>query len=224
MTCAEMDDRLDGWVDRTLAEADRREVESHLAGCEACRDEERRLREVLVHASALPRSVTPPRDLWPGIAREIERTQAWSWTRIAAWQPVLAVAATVVVALAAVFFGSGGPAPVHTVAIPSPGTEPGYRLQPAAVTMDPGLMAMEEDYQDAANALLAALQERRGEIEPETLATVESNLAVIDRALAEVHRALEQDPNRPELGRMLASTHRKRVEVLRQMVKLSTPL
>ena len=61
-------------------------------------------------------------------------------------------------------------------------------------------------------------------MEPETLARVQRNLAVIDEALGEVHRALEQDPNRPELGRMLASTHRKRVDVLRKMVKLSTTL
>ena len=61
-------------------------------------------------------------------------------------------------------------------------------------------------------------------LEPETLARVQRNLAVIDEALGEVHRALEQDPNRPELGRMLASTHRKRVDVLRKMVKLSTAL
>ena len=68
------------------------------------------------------------------------------------------------------------------------------------------------------------LQERKGDLEPETLANVERNLAVIDAALAEVHRALEKDPARPELGRMLVSTHRKRVDMLRKMVKLSTAL
>ena len=31
MTCRELDDRLDGWVDRTLPEAERTEVEGHLA-------------------------------------------------------------------------------------------------------------------------------------------------------------------------------------------------
>jgi hypothetical protein len=224
MTCAEMDERLDAWVDGALPEAEGREVEAHLAGCAACREEERRLREILVHAAALPRSVTPARDLWPGIAREIERGRSWAWPGLAAWQPMLAVAAAVVVTLTAVFFGTQAPAPVHTVAIPGPAADAGYRLQPAAVITDPGLAAMEEDYQDAANALLAALQERRGEIEPETLATVESNLAVIDEALANIHRALEKDPDRPELGRMLVSTHQKRVDVLRKMVRLSTTL
>ena len=83
---------------------------------------------------------------------------------------------------------------------------------------------MEKEYQDAATALLAALQERRDEFAPGTLESVERNLAIIDQALAEVHAALEQDPGRPELGRMLVSTHRKRVEVLRKMVKLSSTL
>jgi hypothetical protein len=58
----------------------------------------------------------------------------------------------------------------------------------------------------------------------ETLESVERNIAVIDEALAQVRRALEKDPASPELGRMLMSTHQKKVEVLRQMVKRSTDL
>jgi hypothetical protein len=223
MTCRELDDRLDAWVDRTLPEAERREVETHLAGCAACRGQEGRLRQLLAHASALPRSVSPPRDLWPEISRRIERERAWSWPRIGSWQPALAVAAAVVVALLAVVLRPPVPTPAHTVVIPSPAAG-AYQMHPAAVQMDPGLVAMERDYQAAANALLAALQERKDELEPGTLASVELNLAVIDEALAEVHRALEMDPASPELGRMLVSTHRKRVDVLRKMVKLSTAL
>ncbi|MGD8894515.1 MAG: anti-sigma factor [Acidobacteriota bacterium] len=223
MTCAELDDRLDAWVDRTLPEADRREVESHLAACPACREQERRLRQLLAHASALPRSVSPPRDLWPEISRRIERERAWSRPRIRSWQPLLAVAAAVVIALLAVVLRQPAPTPPHTVVIPSPAAG-AYQTQPVAVHMDPALVAMERDYQAAANALLAALQERKDELEPETLASVERNLAVIDEALAELHRALEKDPARPELGRMLVWTHRKRVDVLRKMVKYSTAL
>ena len=224
MTCHEMNDRLDEWVDDTLPEAQRREVEAHLATCAHCRQQEQGLRELLTHATALPRSVSPPRDLWPGIAERIERRRVWSWPRLEAWQPALAVAATVVIALGAVLFGRPTPAPVHTVVIPSPAISEGARLHPAAVEMNRGLVAMESDYQAAANALMEALLERKDEMEPELLASVQQNLAVIDEALAEVHRALEKDPNRPELGRMLVSTHRKRVDVLRRMVKLSTTL
>ena len=222
MTCQELDERLDGWVDRTLPEEQRLEVESHLAECAGCRAEERQLRRLLTHASALPRSVSPPRDLWPEISGKIERGRAWSWR--GSWQPALAVAAAVVVAVGAVVLGQQPPPPVHTVVIPSPPAGSPHSIRPAAVQMDPGLIAMEQDYQTAANALLAVLQERKDGLEPETLANVERNLAVIDAALAEVHRALEKDPSRPELGRMLVSTHRKRVDVLRKMVKLSTAL
>ena len=223
MTCQELDDRLDGWVDRTLPEEQKLEVESHLAECARCREEERQLRRLLTHAAALPRSVSPPRDLWPEISRKIERGRAWSWPR-GSWQPALAVAAAVVVAVVAVVLEQQPPPPVHTVVIPTPVTGSRYSIRPASVQMDPSLIAMEQDYQAAANALLAVLQERRDDLEPATLAGVERNLAVIDEALAEVHRALEKDPSRPELGRMLVSTHRKRVDVLRKMVKLSTAL
>ena len=221
MTCQELDDRLDGWVDRTLPEEQRLEVEAHLAACPECREQERRLRRLLSHASALPRSVSPPRDLWPGISRRIERGRVWSR---GSWQPVLAVAAAVVAALGAVVFWQQPPPPVHTVVVASPAAGSQHSIRPASVQMDPGLIAMERDYQAAANALLAVLQERKDDLEPETLANVERNLAVIDAALAEVHRALEKDPARPELGRMLVSTHRKRVDILRKMVKLSTAL
>ncbi len=224
MTCHEMDGKLNDWVDGTLSDGGKREVEQHLATCADCRRRDQGLREILRHAAALPRSVTPPRDLWPGIAEGIERQRAWSWPRLGAWPSVLAVAAAVIIALAAVLFGRPSPAPVHTVVIPSPGTSETAPLHPAAVERNPGLAAMESDYQAAAGALLEALQERKDELEPETLARIQRNLAVIDEALAEVHRALEKDPNRPELERMLVSTHRKRVDVLRGMVKLSTTL
>jgi hypothetical protein len=89
---------------------------------------------------------------------------------------------------------------------------------------DPVLAAAERDYEAAANALLEALLQRRTQLQPEALAAVEANLDVIDRALAEVRQALVQDPKNPELSRMLVSTHRKKVEVLSRVVKLSTTL
>jgi hypothetical protein len=89
---------------------------------------------------------------------------------------------------------------------------------------DPVLAAAARDYEAAANVLLEALQQRRARLQPEDLAAVEANLDVIDRALAEVRQALARSPENPELGRMLVSTHRKKVEVLSRVVKLSTAL
>ena len=223
MTCQEFDERLDDFVDGLLPPAAASEVEAHLRSCAACREKERRLRQVLAHAASLPRSVAPPRDLWPEIARRVERERAW-WWRSAGWGPVaLAAAATVLVALVAALWSGRAPARVRTVAIPAASPRASLVSATAGVS-DPVLAAAERDYEAAANALLEALQQRRAQLQPETLAAVEANLEVIDRALAEVREALVHDPSNPELSRMLVSTHRKKVDVLSRVVKLSTTL
>jgi putative zinc finger protein len=225
MTCQELDLRLDDWLDGALAGDAAREVEAHLAGCAACRERERQLRQLLAHAAALPRSVAPPRDLWPGIADEIGR----GWSSWAAWstrgfQPLaLAAAAVVVLGLAALVLTRIAPERVRTVTMPA--------ASPSATTFvsgetvsDPELAQAEREYEEAARALLETLQRRSSVLPAEDLARVESHLQVIDRALAEVREALVKDPENRELNRLLVSTHKKKVDVLRRVVRLSTEL
>jgi hypothetical protein len=222
MTCHGLDERLDEWVDGALAAADARAVEQHLAACAACRGRAQQLRQLLAHAAALPRSLAPPRDLWPGIAERIER--GWSWSALwASWHPLaLAAAAALAIGLLALLWSGSGPTAVRTVVMPSASPE----LRPVADTElgDPVLPAAARDYEEAARALLAALERRRALLPAEDLARVEANLEVIDRALAEVRAALEKNPASPELNRMLVATHRKKVDVLRRVVRLSTAL
>jgi CHASE3 domain sensor protein len=70
---------------------------------------------------------------------------------------------------------------------------------------------------------MVALEQRRGDLAPETMASVEENLRRIDVALADVRAALRQDPDNPQLTRLLTSTHRKKVQTLQQVVKLTQP-
>ena len=222
MTCHALDELLDDWVDGALAGAEAREVASHLAGCVACRERERQLRQLLAHAAALPRSVAPARDLWPGIAERIERGSAWS-ALSASWHPLaLAAAAAVVLGLSVFLWNGSGPATVRMVAMPS--ASPTLRTVAGTGVADPVLAAAARDYEEAASALLEALQRRRAALPAEDLARVEANLEVIDRALEEVRQALVKDPASPELNRMLVATHRKKVDVLRRVVRLSTAL
>jgi anti-sigma factor RsiW len=222
MTCEELDQRLDEWVDGALPPGAASEVQAHLASCALCRERERRLRQVLAHAASLPRSVTPPRDLWPEIARRVGRERSRSWPA-GGWQPwALAAAAMVVVSVAAVLWTGRAPSAVRTVEIPV--ATPEARLATWPIVSDPVLAAAERDYEAAAAALLEALQERQSRLAPETLAAVRGNLEVIDRALVQVREALVKNPSNPELSRMLVSTHRKKVDVLSRVVKLSTAL
>jgi anti-sigma factor RsiW len=221
MTCQELDETLDDWIDGTLAPGAAAEVRAHLASCAHCQEQERRMRQLLAHAAALPRSLTPPRDLWPGIARELERERRWAWA--GGLQPwALAAAATVAVGLGAVLWTARSPSAVRTVEIPA--ATPEARQASLPEVSDPVVAAAERDYEAAANALLEALQTRQSAIAPETLVAVHANLEVIDRALAELREALVKDPSNPELNRMLVATHRKKVDVLRRVVRLSTAL
>jgi predicted anti-sigma-YlaC factor YlaD len=230
MTCDEVQDRLDDYVDGEASAADLHEVELHLASCAACRDEERLLRAVLAHARALPREKTPPRDLWTGVAERIaagetERTSVLRFPRrlAASWGgwAALGAAAAVLAALAFGLFSSRRPTEGPGIAS-RPSLPPATPALERVSTGSSPLLDAEMDYEKATAALMSALEQRRSSLSPETLKNVEENLATIDRALAEVRQALEKDPTNRELTRMLASTHRKKVDVLRRVVRFST--
>jgi hypothetical protein len=84
------------------------------------------------------------------------------------------------------------------------------------------LAKAERDYERATAELMAALDTRRASLSPETSASIDENLRVIDQALAEIRAALEKDPASLRLGRMLTSTHEKKIETLRRVLKLTT--
>jgi anti-sigma factor RsiW len=67
----EIRELLDDYVDGALSWPDRRIVESHLAACAGCRADYDALVALTAATAALPRSIEPRRDLWPGIAERI---------------------------------------------------------------------------------------------------------------------------------------------------------
>ena len=213
MSCALVRERLDDYVDGELAGPELHEVELHIASCPACAEEERELRALLAQAAALPREVSPSRDLWPALAAEMT-----AGPRVLPFVPrrvVYAGLAAAAVLVIAIVVSQGGPG------VEAPG-RPSSTAIPAAASPESTLNAAEADYDRATNALLATLRDHRDRLAPETIQSVERNLAVIDEALAEVRAALDKDPGNAELTRMLAATHRKKVDVLRRVVKLST--
>ena len=203
-------DALDDYVDGALGEAAFQEVELHLAGCADCAAEHRMLRELLARAAALPRAIVPPHDLWAGIAGRLapRRTAASRWTMGLAAAAALAVAVTIV----------SRPRPDAPAATPA--TTP---VASASEGLPPAL--------EQAEARVRARRPRSswprstrgaGALPPRTVAALEENLKTIDAALAEVRTALRSDPSNPHLNLLLASTHQRKVEVLRQVVRLTT--
>ncbi|MEX2206180.1 MAG: zf-HC2 domain-containing protein [Myxococcota bacterium] len=75
MTCAERRAALVAYLDEELGPAERAELETHLAGCEACQAALAAERRLTVALASLP-AVEPPRDFearfWARLAREGE--------------------------------------------------------------------------------------------------------------------------------------------------------
>jgi negative regulator of sigma E activity len=215
MTCPEIQDRLDDYVDGTLSERDFQEVELHLHGCAECRKHEAALRSLLARAEALPEEIAPPRDLWPGIAARLGEKPSVARFPSLVRRPVawgsLAAAAVVVLAVAALLRPSGGPQP-GTLATGTP-----VALKPG--TLDPA----EQDYMRATSELMAALSQKREGLAPETQKAVAENLRVIDGALRDLRVALQKDPGNQKLNKMLVATHQKKVDMLRFLLKLNLP-
>jgi len=104
------EERLNGFADGTLPERERREAAAHLADCAECRAGVADVRAVLAWTAALPRSLDPPRDLWPDIAAGLHEPESQAAPRrlsartraVTRWVALAAAAG-----LAAVLLGRG---------------------------------------------------------------------------------------------------------------------
>lgn len=228
MTCQEIEAALNDYVDGEIDDGARGPIEDHLAGCPGCRNELRMLRDLLERSSRLPREVSPSIDLWPEVRaglrlrgarppvpREVPApagTGLRGW-RLAAAAVVLAVSTSAITYLM-----------VRPPAAPPDGSPIGGNVVPAG---DPRVLSefrrAEAAFSDAADHLGSVLDTRRGDLSPETIAVVESNLEIINRAIAEARMALEKDPGNMRLGHMLTAMHHRRVDLLRRATRLSEP-
>jgi len=78
-----------------------------------------------------------------------------------------------------------------------------------AVSLDPR-------YDATVAELQQLLVHERTNLDTSTVRILEQNLALVDRALAEAQRAVAADPNNPQLRSYLASTMRRKVDLLRR--------
>ena len=211
MTCTELDQLLDRYLEGTLEGSRRAEFEAHLACCDSCRTLTLQMRGVLASAAALPRSIRPPRDLWPDIAdRLASRTTRPPFRSIPwrSWAP-LAAAAVLLIAVTAIV----------TVLLSRPEA-------PVAVTAPPDQQhiegfAADREYVLAAEDLERVLEEGRDRLAPATVAVLERNLARIDAASLEARAALEAAPANADLRALLWGAHRQKLDLLDRATRLT---
>lgn len=214
-------DRLSDYLDDELAPNERREAEAHLQACEVCVRTLTELRQVAAMASALP-AQAPQEALWAGIARRID---GGSMPRFSFTLPQLAAAGLVLIVgsawLALHLLAPQAPA-AERPALEATGQTPerGFPLDgdPAVI---PASFA-DAQYDAAVVDLEGALRNGRGQLDPATVAVLEENLALIDRAIDEARQALETDPASTYVSRHLIQTRRAKLDLLRHATALTT--
>lgn len=237
MTHEQILELLDDFVGGDLPPREERDVRRHLMQCEGCRAEEQALRALLDEAAALPDEVVPERDLWKDIAPRLqsrgslEEEPAENLTEVRVigprparplpWWMLAAASIGLVVTTSFATLQLSGRGADRTV--PAIETQQAQRPQTAPRSATTALAAFqpaEQEYEKAIEDLEIVLQTRRDRMAPQTAATLEANLRIIDKAIEESRAALAADPNSAELTHMLSDAYDTKLGVLRQAVSL----
>lgn len=236
LTCDQIAERLADYLEPTaLTESERLAVEMHLAGCADCASLVHDLRGITAAAAELP-VLTPSRDLWQGIADRIETPVMELPTRITAehrvvraegrsWSPrrALIAASLLVSATAGVTYtitsrsmgrDASNIAAAPTVApetVPTPGNVKNVAVKRASA---------DETFDREIGSLRTIVEQRRGDLDSVTVATLQRNLKVIDQAIAESKAALAKDPASGFLRDRLNRAYDSKLQVLRGVATL----
>ena len=119
---------------------------------------------------------------------------------------------------------SGNTTPTGTAAVPTGpgGAMPVTSREPLAANATTASTAGIDRRYDATIAeLQRVLAEERSRLDPKTVQVLETNLAIIDRAVADARRAVEADPANFYLRNHLASVMKRKADLLRQATLLA---
>lgn len=201
MTCPGLRARFDDYVAGRLSDIEARALEAHLEGCAECEAFLESQAWPIDAVRSLPRAVAPREDLWPAIGSRLSPRESAHRRRVAVPRWALAAAAVLLVAVS-----SGVTAVlIRRSAVPSV-------VQPSG--------SLEAQYAAASEELTAALEKARARLAPETFASIQRSLGIIDAALDESRRALARDPVNEGLQLLVAAAWRQKVDLLRRATGL----
>ena len=208
MTCDQVREIIDDLAPGRLTGARREAALAHIAGCAECTADLEAARALGAPLAALPRSIEPPRDLWPAISARTGTLVAPGSTRLTRHRPLLAIAAALALiagssAVTMLFMRDSGPEPGPVTAVPA---------APAR---------FEARYVAETRELADLLERQRDLLAPETIAALERNLAIIDSAIADSRAALAADPSNGELELLLRAGYEQKVALLEQATRLA---
>jgi len=210
LTEAERHDAADG----SLASEQQATVAEHLAQCASCADDVARVRNLMTRVR--DDSTHLDVDLWPDIRSRIEREKivqlsattgelpAVGRRPVGRWLALAAVgAAAALILVVALPRGEGNGVDSTT----APSINPEVQL----------VVDSTREYEREATILLNELELRRAMIRPQLRSSLDHDLRAIDDAILELKEAIARDPNNPALRRLLASSYKQKVDLLKRV-------
>jgi hypothetical protein len=250
--CDLMCERLAAYIEGDLPPAERAAAEQHFAACAACADALVELRAIAGEAAQLPlltpsrdlwagieSRISTPITRLDGASTPVRRMPQRRWQFAIAASALIAVSAGVTYLITASGAPDSQPArAAATTPVPSRDSErtpvptpiPVQQTAPAPVAPANASLASHSRKNvsvtrvyDREIALLDSLvRTRRESLDPATVTIIESNLKIIDRAIAESRAALAKDPRSPLLTNRLDNVLGSKVELLRTVAFLPT--
>jgi anti-sigma factor RsiW len=228
VTCPQVDDRLDAWLQGRLSRTEVAALEEHLHECAACRAlvEDARL---LQREARLIGTEGPPAGAWDRLADRLQQQAdvrrvatamppgtggvPWRWVAVAA-ALTLVIGASLFVLRQSLFTHEGAaPVPVEAVAAPA---TPATLVESIELELDQAA----QHYERAIAGLEQVATESDSPLDPVVTATLRENLQIIDRAIDDSREALRSEPNSQLAQESLFDAFRRKVALLQDTIAL----
>ena len=200
MSCTWVDEHLDDGLDGALPADEARRLAAHLEDCADCRRISEELRSLRRRAAALPKVLEPRRDLWPEIEARLPspRVREGRWRRWSTSNRLERWAAVLIFALAGFALLRQGSSPAAS------GTD-----------FEAVLLGARQELLEERMVLAQASSL------PLNRSLVDEQLEVLEEAIRQIRRALDEDPGNPRLEQALIASYRKQLELLQIALRLS---
>ncbi|MEQ8206726.1 MAG: hypothetical protein RIA65_11160 [Woeseia sp.] len=179
-----------------------------------------REREVLKRAQGIATDVQPAHDLWPGIAAAIDVSERPVVHATRRWPTMFAQAAAVLLlvgASSALTWVTMNNTDVAVQPVVSSGE---LTFEPVSGSFG-SKYSFGPDFQDARDSLVVKLDQQLERLPAETRLEVEKNIDVIRAAIAEINKALAQEPDNVLLQELLLSTYSEELAMMQKVDGIS---
>lgn len=217
MSCQDYEIALGDYVDGTLDERSRIEVEAHLAACARCRAIVADF-GVLRQATQSLEPELPPAHVWTKLAAAYEAEQksslhGWSFS----WRQSLAASLVTAILVASLVWVGKGLTPINDSSSRVASATPAA-TEPVSVRAEFDLAEMQ--YTNAIAGLESITKSEQSALDMETADVLQANLTVIDGAITESRAALQTEPDNPAAQDSLFDALRSKLELLQDVVAL----